>query len=172
MVDAVEIEVDGPQNEQLRFRPLQRSIRGRFDMARLNEPMSATRAKEWPMPIPSQRLGIDPDGSGYIAEPLHEAEYAPLREKIERGGMRLEEEVQHFEGIHLPSWLYWMARAVECGLARVTKGNLPKAEDVQGEPRKNFIMAPPEPGPTDKLTAAIERQNELFEKLIAKLAEK
>lgn len=170
MVKAIEIEIDGIHNENLQFRPLQRSIRGRFDFLRISEPMSKMKANDWPVPIPSQKLGIDPDGNGYLLEPLHDPEHAPIKEKIEAQAMKLEPAIQTFEGIHLPSWLFWIQRAVESGLAKVVSGKLP--EKIEGEPRKNFILAPPEKSTTDKLTEAISLQNELFEKLLAKLSEK
>lgn len=172
-MQAIEIEVDGPHNENLRFRPLQRRIRGRFDIQRVGEPLAKLKAHEWPTPIPAQRLGITADGDGYLLEPLHDAEYAALREKIGKGGKRLEPPVQEFESIHLPSWLYWMRRAVESGLARVVKGKLP--DKIDGEPRKDFINAPPDPSATDKLTKTLEAQTNAFNRLAAaieKLASK
>jgi hypothetical protein len=169
MVKSVEIEIDGQHNEALHFRPLQRNIRGRFDLMRIGEPMAKVKASEWPVPIPSQRLGIDRDGTGYILEPLHEAEFAPLREKIEGQGMRLEPKLQEFDGVHLPSWLFWIKRAVESGLAKIVNGELPLT--IEGEPVKNFVIGKREDSPVDKLTAAIERQNVLFEKLLARLAD-
>ena len=170
MVAAVEVEIDSPHNENLHFRPLQRAVRGRFDWMRIGEPMSKVKAAEWPVPIPSQRLGVDPDGNGYLLEPLHDDEYSPIREKIEgKLGMKLEPAVQTFESVHLPSWYFWLAKAVECGLATVVSGKLPR--DIGGEPRRNFYWSEPAPSATDKLTAAIERQSQLFEKLLAKLGE-
>jgi hypothetical protein len=160
MIAAVEIEIDGPHNENLAFRPLQRNVRGRFDMARIGEPMAKVKAADWPTPIPSQRLGIDPDGNGYLIEPLHDAEHAALREKIEKRGKRLEPKVQEFAAIDVPSWLYWMKSAVEAGLARVTKGKLPAK--IEGDIRKDFILAKPDPNSTDKLTAALTEQAAAF----------
>lgn len=162
-MQAIELEIDGQYNECLHFRPIQRAVRGRFDMQRIGEPMARVKAQEWAMPIPSQRLGINPDGIGYISEPLHDAEYAPLKEKIEKQGMRLEPKLQTFEGIHLPSWLYWLKQAVASGLARVVKGKLPDV--IDGEPRKNFILAAPEQSTADKLTNALTEQTAAFNRL-------
>ena len=166
---AVEVEVDGALNECLSFRPLPgRLVRGRYDLNRVAEPLARIKASEWPVPIPGQRLGVDAEGIGYLAEPLHAPEHAPMREKIVAAGMKLEPELTAFEGIDVPSWLYWLRRAVEGGLARVVKGALPDTDG--GKVRKNWIMAEPEPSAVDKLTAAIERQSQLFERLLEKLS--
>lgn len=168
---AVEIEIDGQHNECLQFRPLQRSIRGRFDMNRVGEPNAKTKgATEWPVPIPSQRLGVNPDGTGYVLEPLHDAECEALLERIKSKGMSVEPAVQEFEGIDVPTWLFWLKRAVESGLAKVVKGKLP--DTIDGTPRKDFINAPPQPSNTDKLTAALEAQTAAFNKLIEALSNK
>jgi len=75
-----------------------------------------------------------------------------------------------FQNIDLPTWLFWMKRAVESGIARVTKGELPKAIDGS-KAKKNFITHEPEPSPVDKLTEALERQSKLLEKLLARLGD-
>lgn len=166
---AVELEIDGEHNECLGFRPLPgRSIRGRFDMNRISEPMARIKATEWPTPIPSQRIGIDDDGNGFIVEPLHDAEYAPLREKILKTGQTLEPALTTIENIHAPSWLFWLRRAVESGIAHVVRGKLP--DKIDGKPRMNFITNERGPSSSDKLTAAIERQSALMERLLERLA--
>ena len=139
-------------------------------MNRVAEPMARLKSAELPLPIPGQRLGIDPDGTGYIHEPLHDEQFAPIREKIAKAGMSLEPPVQEFTGIDLPTWTFWLAKAVECGIAKVVSGKLP--ERIDGEPKRNFLFADPKPSPVDKLTAAIERQSALFERLLSKLGEK
>ena len=173
-MQALEIEIDGPRNEALLFAPLQRSIRGRCDLMRLGAPECILEAQKWPGPIPSQKLGIDPDGNGYLEEPLHAPEFSPHRERIEKKmGMKLEPAVQEFPGIHLPSWLFWIKRAVESGIAKVTKGKLPDV--IDGKPRLNYVLAEPEATNTDKLTAALQQQTAAFNRLsdvIVKLLDK
>ncbi|MBU4271355.1 MAG: hypothetical protein KKA28_05785 [Planctomycetes bacterium] len=169
MKNAVEIEVDGARNECLSFRPLPgRTVRGKFSFDRVAEPMARVKANDWPTPIPGQRIGLDPDGLGFVREPLRDEEFAPIREKIEKQGMKLPPAIETFENIHLPSWLHWMKKAVESGVAKVVSGKLP--EKVDGTPRRNFIMAEPPVSSTDKLTAAIDRQSALFEKLLERLS--
>ena len=167
---ALELEIDGQHNENLHFRPLQRSIRGRFDFNRVAEPMARLKAANWPSPIPSQRLGIDADGVGFVVEPLHDDEHAATREKIEARGMKLEPKLQTFESIDLPTWLFWLKRAVESGIAKIVSGKLP--DKIDGVARKNFILNEPEQSAADKLTAAIEKQTAMFEKLLDRLGEK
>jgi len=163
---AVEIEIDGPQNEALYFPPLKRSIRGRFDMLRVSEPQAKVRASEWPTAIPSQRVGIDDQGTGYIVEPLHDAAHSALREKIQAMPAKLEPAKQEFAA-HAPTWLHFLKLAVESGIARVVKGKLPAR--IEGTPQTDFICQR-EPSTEDKLTAAIERQTQAFERLIEVLA--
>lgn len=173
MVQAVEIEIDGQHNEKLFFAPLERPIRGRFDMSRIAEPMAKIEASKWPVPIPSQRVGIDPDGNGYLIEPLHDPEHAPIKEKIAKKGKRLEPAIQNFDNVHLPTWLFWMKRAVDSGLARITKGKLP--ETIEGTPKLDFINAPREPSTTDRIQKTLEAQTAAFDRLataIEKLASK
>lgn len=162
MVQAVEIEIDGPHNENLMFRPISRSVRGRFDFMRIGEPMAKVKAVEW-VPIPSQRLGINDKGVGYIYEPLHDPEHAALKEKIERMGYRFDPPRTTFTEVDLPSWLFWMKSAVDSGLAKITVGTLPLKPE--GFPRKNFILAEPEKTSGDKLTAALEAQTVAFNRL-------
>ena len=129
--------------------------------------MAMIESTKWPKPIPSQRLGIDLEGLGYIAEPLHDAENAVLREKITKQGAKLEPELQTFSNIDLPTWYFWMKRAVEAGIAKVVKGKLP--DKIDGQPRVNFVTNEPTQGPMDALTAAIEKQNDLMARLLEKL---
>lgn len=167
---ALEIEIDAPQNQSLAFRPLPGvSIRGRFDLNRLAEPMARLKTQEWPVPIPGQILGIDPSGDGYVREPLHNAEYAAIREKIERKGYRLAPAVEEHANVDAESWVYWMARAVQSGVAKVVSGKLPAT--LPTNPRRNYIHAV-QVNRTDRLADAIERQTAMFEKLLAKLSEK
>ena len=163
----VEIEIDGQHNENLYFRPLQRSVRGRFDLNRIGEPTARMKSVDFPHPIPSQRIGIEADGSGYITEPLHDAEHAALRERIEKQGKKLPPKCETFDDVDLPTWLYWIKRAVESGVAKVVGGQLPK--HIDGTPKLNFIVDRPKETTGDRLAAALERQNVLFEKLLERL---
>ncbi|MCH8923229.1 MAG: hypothetical protein IIA67_08800 [Planctomycetes bacterium] len=159
---AVEIEIDGKENECLHFRPLQRSIRGRFDFARLREPMAGTLRSTWPEAIPSMRLGIA-GSDGYLLEPLYDDEHKQTREKIEGQGMKLADAKETFADIDLPTWLFWIKRAVESGIAKVVSGKLP--DRIEGEPQLSFITKR-EPSDTARLATAIERTNELLGELV------
>jgi hypothetical protein len=165
----VEIEIDGPLNEALSFRPLPgRTVRGRFDLNRVSEPMARLKSAEWPTPIPGQRLGIGADAVGYVKEPLHDAECSATREKILKSGARLAPPVECFEGVDQASWLYWLKRAVDGGVARVVKGSFP--DKITSTPRRNVILAQPPQGIQDKLAAAIEQQNKLISQLVERMA--
>ena len=160
---AVIVEVDTPDNGSLHFRPLQRRVRGRFDVGRLPEPGRLLR--EWPEGIPGQRIGIDPaSGEGFILEPLHDE--PALKEKAEALG-KLEPARQTFAGVDPVTWLHWIKLAVESGLARVVEGTLP--DKIDGEPQTQFVTQPV-PDPIDRLAAAMEKQTEMLGKVLAKLA--
>lgn len=162
---SVEIEVSGPRNEQMYFRPLQRNVRGRFDFHKCQD-LDKLLADKWPVPLPGQRLGIDSSGVGYVLEPLHAEEHRALREAIEKLGFKLEPERQEYRVEDENSWAFWIARAVECGIARVTQGTLPKYD--RDEAQKNYVIRR-EPERTDKLAAAIQAQTEVFAKLLERL---
>lgn len=170
MLNQVEIEVQGPHNESMYFRPLLKSIRGRLDLMQVGEPMAKVKASEWPGPIPGQRLGVDAEGIGYHLEPLHQDEYLPFKEKIESRGQKLQDEMETYENIDTNSWLFWIKRAVEDGIAKVVKGKLP--EIIEGEIRKNYVVSRPTHSTTERLANAIERQNELMAALVEKLTTK
>jgi len=168
MVKPVEVEVDGPRCEDLIFAPLQRRIRGRLDFLKVGEPMAAVEAQNWPGPIPGQRLGIDREGTGYIAEPLHDPRNGTIKERIEAKGMKLEPKTQVFDSVDAPTWLFWIKQAVEAGIAKVVSGKLP--DKIDGKVQMNFVTNEPAESPVDKLTAAIERQTATFEKLLERLS--
>lgn len=163
-MDLLEVEVDSPRNDSLHFLPASKRVRGRFDLGRACKTSGAAGKlmNDWPDPIPGQRIGINlRTHEGYIAEPLHEAEHLANRQRIEERKMRLPAERQSFNNCHLPTWLYWLKRAVEAGLARVVKGELP--ETIEGEPRKSFHMTH-QPDQSKLLTDAINRQTEALVK--------
>ena len=156
-MNCVEIEIDGPRNESYKFFPLDRIIRGKFDFMRGGDGAAILEAQKWPGPIPSQRLGIDPDGDGYLTEPLNEPPFAAIRERITKQGFGIEKD-QVFENIDLPTWLFWIQQAVEAGLAKITRGKLP--EVIEGKPKKDFLFGEPPVSNTDKLTEALTLQSE------------
>lgn len=164
---AVVIEIDGPRNECLQFRPLQRRVRGAFDFMRDPEPMAKVAAGQQPNPVPGQRLGFDYDkGVGFLEEPLRHDEHTVTRERIEAKGFRIPPAREEFEDADACTWTFWLQQAVEAGVARVVDG---KFQKVNGEPRRNFLTVPT-PSVTDRLAAALERQNLLFDLLIKKLS--
>jgi hypothetical protein len=162
----VAVEFDGPLNQNFRFAPLQQTIRGRFDFHRIAEPNAGKLLGRWPAAIPSQVLEFDcGTGEGAIVEPLYEARYTPLREKIEGQGQQLPAERQPFK-VDAATFVYWLSGLVETGDAKILQGELPK---VSGSPRMRFHSTA-QVDPLDRLTAQLERQNELQSTLIESLA--
>jgi hypothetical protein len=137
----IEIVVDGPKNQDVQFRPLQRALRGTFDVNRVPDPQARLKIAEFPRPIPGVHITLDTDKkTAAIVEPLYEAEHAAIREKIERMGMKLPPQREEFQNIDVPTWLYWMRRAVANGVAKIVEGKFPEIDESQVQ--KNFITKP------------------------------
>jgi hypothetical protein len=156
-----EIDTQNPPNGQLTFLPLGgRVIRGRFDFNRDSQPLAKLHVAEFPKGIPGQRLGIDFDsGEAWVAEPLHLPEYKAERDRILKRGLGLpkERDTIPVQPADYATWVYWLNRAVEAGIARIVKGKLP--EKVEGKIRKSFVTPEPKRDRRDvtneKLTAIL-----------------
>ena len=158
----VAIEIDGPQNQNVYFRPLLRKVRGGFDLHRCKEPNAGKLHSTWPEPIPGQRLELDlATGKGAIVDPLYEEKFAALREKIENRGQKLGPERENFP-TDVSTWVYWMQELVTGGKAKLVEGDFPKLTDT---PQTRFHSTE-HPDPIDRLAAAMEKQNELLTKLV------
>lgn len=168
MLEVVEITPAGERSPSLFFPPLQRRVRGRFDAR--DEADGAAMGPllvAWPRPLPGQVLGLRPDGSAYLREPLHGDEHAQDRAKIEAQGMTLNPECEELGPADVPTWLHWAKRSVAAGLARVVRGRLP--EKVEGRPRLQFI-SPEREDPRDERLDRLEEQNrKLLALLVATL---
>jgi hypothetical protein len=160
------VEFDGKQNQNYFFAPLG-TIRGRFDLHRVAEPNAGKLHARWPEPIPGQRVEYDfATGAGAIVEPLHEAQFAAIRERIEALGQKLPEARREFR-LDAATLAFWIRGLIATGDAKLVAGAIP---EVQGKPQTRFHSAE-QVDPLDKLTAAIERQNALQEKLVEAIAE-
>lgn len=154
MKETIEIQVAGPNNDSLAFRPLQRTIRGRFDLNNVNEPKAMALRATYPQPIPGQIIGIDPNtNEGYIREPLREERYAAIRERIEAQGLKLASCEEKFMGVDPLTWAYWMRRAVDSGLAHVVKGKLPERIDASKIQRNSIVK--PQRSRSENLVSAL-----------------
>jgi hypothetical protein len=159
----VAIEVDGPLNEALFFRPLGQRIRGRFDARRIRGDVGSL-AQKWPDAIPGQVLGIDTaSGEAFVDDALNAPENAAIRARVEKVGSI--EPKRTIPNADTATWLHWIKEAVEAGLARVVQGVLP--QKIDGAPELEFITRK-KADPIDRLTAAIEKQNELMLKLLSR----
>ncbi len=124
------IEIDGPQNQNVYFRPITRTVRGRFDVHRLRDPGVGKLLTEWPEPIPGQLVSVDyASGTGAVIEPLYEAKSAAIREKIELLGMRLPPEREEFQGVHVATWTHFLKALVEGGSATLISGEFAESDD-------------------------------------------
>lgn len=165
--ELLELEIDSPNDGPVFFGPLGRRLRGRFDAARVvKHDGSASRLlNEFPNPIPGQRLVVNVDtGECVVLEPLHDAEFAAIRQKIEKAKMTLEPERQEYKQ-HVPTLLHWCKRLVEDSCARVLRGKLP--DKIDGEPKELSPLGPRKPSQIQELTKAFERQSAALERQAA-----
>lgn len=171
----IEVEVGATRNCNLLFPAIGKRIRGRFDpvLASRTDGQAPSIVNDFQHPIPGQVLGLDMEtGVGYIRDRLHDEENAVLRKKLEKKH-RLPADRQEFRNVHVPTWLFWIKRAVECGACVVIAGNLP--DETSEEPQFATPLAKASQtrkSPTAKLTEAIDRQTAMFERVLLKLAEK
>jgi hypothetical protein len=159
MANVIEVEPDTKNNSSFHFMPIARTVRGRFDFRRVTEPQALLLTVKYPEPIPGQRLGLDLDaGEGFIAEPLHEPAHKGTRATIEKDGFALPPAKETFpvQKADYPTWLYWLKRAVESGLCKLVRGELPAK--IEGKPRKQFITTPH----VDKREKTIDRLTALL----------
>ncbi|MGE0610250.1 MAG: hypothetical protein AB7O62_24375 [Pirellulales bacterium] len=162
MKGIIEIEVNTPHNSNALFAPLERTIRGRFDVLR-----AAEHEKNWHSSgfntIPAQRIGIDLErGEGFILEPLHAVEHSVTAERIGKLGMKLAPARESFtlSESERKEWLWSLKRLVDSGIGTVVKGEFPKEVSPPA----------PKPGqldPIDRLCSMIET---LIGTLIPKVA--
>ncbi len=163
---AVVAEIDGNNNQSLHFRPLGRTIRGRFDPRRLVDP--GPLLHRFPDGVPGQRIEIDFEKkTGAILEPLQDAEFKRIRGEVDAitRGRRIPEAREEFADIDVCTWHYFLKSAVDYGAARVVSGTMP--DHVPGTPQLAFITQPVQ-DPLERLTLALERQTEMLGKLLEK----
>lgn len=151
------VEIAGPKNQCVYFSPLRMRIRGALDVRKIAEPNGMKLHAEWGEGVPGQRIEYYPEsGEGAIVEPLHDSEFAALREKIEARGMKLAPQRQPFS-CDAATAIHHLRAIVEGGAGRLVAGEWP---EVTGTPRTRFHSAE-RPGPMDRLAQAIEEQNKL-----------
>ncbi|MCA9109805.1 MAG: hypothetical protein KDA52_07650 [Planctomycetaceae bacterium] len=147
----IEIQFDY-KNRNTRFVPLDRDVRGRFLLSRVNDGRSMNYKATIPEDIPGQVLGIDLDrGVGYLLEPIHD--HLHIKTMLEKQGYRFEDARQEFPGIDVDAWLFWFKRMADDGKVRIIEGKLP--ETVNYDP-PNRLAPKPKRGP--------ERLREIFTK--------
>ncbi len=144
------------------FRPLQRTVRGKFDFSRALDPHARMKSFDLP-PIPGQRLALDlKSKQGKLIEPLrdeaHEAVLrrikaflakqavsVPVRADLPLAdalGLEVAEQTWDLSQQRLttpydvPTWCYWMHHLVKGGHGRLVSGEFPKK--LEGQPTKRF----------------------------------
>lgn len=159
----IEVAIQNDMNANLFFRPIGRSIRGRFDYLKVKETLAREKLDSFPEGIPGQRLAINPqNGEAFVIEPLHSPEHAELKSKLEKSGYSFAPAREKIETPHVPSWLFWLKRAIESGLAKLVAGRIP--ETIEGKPRRDFLH------PERKPSKAEKQQQRMLAFMVAKLS--
>lgn len=183
----VEIEADAGQGRAVFFPPLQRAVRGRLVIGQCPE-ADGGLMRTWSAPVPGMVIGLTADGVGFLRDPLAPeaarsvvVEVAGVqggprpvivqdesanRTRVEKAGLRLGPAREEFPGADVPTWMWWMKRCVEAGLARVISGQLP--ETISGNPKRSFVT-PERPDPQQTLAGVIEGNNKLLAALLSHL---
>jgi hypothetical protein len=166
----VEIEIDDPTNANLYFRPLMRTLRGRFDLHRVRDDNAMKMATKWPDPIPGHRIALDFDKrEAAIIEPLHGPDQAANRRRIASEKLELPLEREVITNVDVPTFVHWMRLAVESNVARVVSGEF---RAVDGKPKLSFFSDPPVDTNADlavsldRLATAMAQQTQLIARLI------
>lgn len=159
----VEVEVCAPKSRNLFFRPAGKLIRGRVDILTPTTPAELHIRNTWPEPIPGQVLGVNlTTGKKYIRDPLHDAEHASAKRRIEKRGLQLPPERTECDSHSVKTWVHFMHSAVSAGQARVISGTLPAVDSLEGEVERDFIFARPKQSATDRLAVAMDRMADAF----------
>jgi hypothetical protein len=151
----LEVVIDGPRNQNLFFRPLQRTLRGTFDVNRIPDPQGRMLVNQIPWPIPGVHVVLDFEKrTAAVVEPLYAPAHIAIREKIEARGMKLPKEREEFPNADVNTWAFWLRRAVASGVARIVEGKFPA---IDGDKAKKMFV----------VVEARDPRESLIEKLIA-----
>ncbi len=175
----LEIEIDGIHNRSWAFPPTGENIRGAFRWHRNRDANAGQVQEKWGDYVPGQLVGIDLDAlEGYVAEPLYAQQHERLRKQIEAKKCYLEPPKQTFKA-HVPTWLFWILRALDAGIAQVTSRSIQADEarkllqESKEKPRVKFhgvLDRPEDPVAAErekKQQEIIDRQQEQINELIA-----
>lgn len=158
------IEIDESRNRHYHFLPLGRRLRGRYDYLRDPRPEAKVKAGT-DAAIPGQRLTVK-GNTAVLDDLLNAPEHEAIKEKIERKGFRIPKG-ETFTDIDANTFAWHAKRAVDSGIATLVSGKFPPIDE--SKVKKSFFIDEPK-SPTDRLTAAIEKQTATFEKLLEKLS--
>lgn len=166
----IEIEVASSSNAALHFYPTDSRLRGRFDARLLPAGRSsAVLAQNWPDAIPGQVIGIDTaKGEAWVRDRLYEPQFQALRRKIEKLGYSLPPERIDISKPHVPTWHFWMARAVESGAAAILSGQLPPADSLRDEAKTSRFVQ--QESPAERALRQLAEQNASLVQAIGELA--
>ena len=160
------VEICNEHCRNVYFAPLDRVVRGSFDVQKVarNNANAVSLLNSFPQAIPGQRIRLDMEhAEGSIEEPLHHEQHRATVEQLKKRNLRLCPERETFDSVDVASWLYHMRTAVNSGAAKVLEGEFPVGK-IEGA-RESFVTQPAQ-DPIDRLTKAIESQTAAFERML------
>jgi hypothetical protein len=161
--NTIEVEVDHELGRSLDFFPIGRQLRSRLDFKQMRSEHSAGLLKKFPDPIPGQIIGINPSlQKGWIREPLHDARYAAMRKQIEKAEFDLAPEITEIANVDVPTWLFWLRRALDAKCVRVLSGKVPQIAEIEGQPRTERFGVQSRDKTIDTLVAQNQKLIELL----------
>jgi len=159
----IAIEISNERNCGAYFPPLDRALRGEFDLAKCAEPTAKLKSTKYPLPIPGLRVELNPKTkSGAVIDPLHEMEFKAIADQIKRQKMELGPEEEIFSDVDIPSWLHYMKALVDAGHAQLVTGSFP--DKLPGKPIMRYLTMDA-PDRQDKSDAVLDKLASVLDRL-------
>lgn len=143
----VTIEIASDQNNSVQFPPTMEILRGRWANSNVLVGQSARNELSRMPDIPGIHIQVSVrQRQARLYDPL--AEQPDLVRKIndcykviegKEGGPMKDRTIKDMTPDDIKTWLFWMARTVEAGQARVVKGTLPSLAEIADLPGKTRI---------------------------------